>query len=902
MAWDNEKVKGYRVFSKVFNLFLDVNAAGDFANDPNSYETPKTTSDPLAFQAGLKRKYTYSDAKISVDCFPNLQSLSITPAILKIGEDVSLSASANVSLTDFISNDTYELQGDYSDRRVEASHFKKLMARNFIENRDCEILMGYLPESFDETNYLKQNFVVKNFAYNDRGGAMSFSLIDRLFYVSDTKNKAPLTSDVTLNGAIDSSVTTLNFIGTTLGDKGFNTITNGDTGLIVIDNEIMSYTVTSFTGNSGSMTITRGEPQGDPAKDHSDAATIQGVLAFVNTLITDVVLDLFFDYSKINGSVGAIGDYVDSAGINALGANELSDFLLTNYITKPTEIRTLLKELMQCSGAYLYFDVTDNLVKMGIVPNFAETQIVYDEDTHILQDSLKITTEYSKQVTRAKIWSNKQNYTQGNEARYYANSFERRDDLREGLAQYIQVFQPKDIFCNWLTGTTQDQKNANDTIALKVSRFSAPPDKLVFRVGSEWIGDVEGQNIWYGSAVGITTKQRLLPNGDPRTYAAQIIAIKPIVGRDEFEITAISYNSNAIPSPDFIIANDQSNFNLADNLVPTEAREYTVIIEPNVRITSTSTGNPAFDTGVFPVGASLKIINQGFIYGTGGLGGSGGAVPVNGGDGGLGLNLQVDTVIDNLLGNIGGGGGGGGGTFSYFNANGSGGGGGAGGIAVIGGFGDTNGVNGEVSGFGFAGKGGRNKDPEYDGVFTVGTGNVLGTDFWGFIRTLFGQMTPEGFIYNGESCRFNEAQTLGLGQGGYIELTNFAAFADNTGIYFELNNVKHFFTDNFPSSSPSFQSGVYEDGTVFSQTLVDNVGNDLDFKVWFGAIEGLYGGNGGELGEAGQDGMGTSGTTFGTGGAAGNAIDTNGNSLVIEAGSSRIYGAIDGAFTTQGAL
>lgn len=127
-----------------------------------------------------------------------------------------------------------------------------------------------------------------------------------------------------------------------------------------------------------------------------------------------------------------------------------------------------------------------------------------------------------------------------------------------------------------------------------------------------------------------------------------------------------------------------------------------------------------FDSGLWPSGSNLWIINFGTITGQGGHGGyganKGAGTPQAGGSGSPGMRLRLNTAIINY-GRIQGGGGGGGGGISDASSAGCGGGGGAGnidspgGLAGIGG-GATDGVGGQT---GIAGGGGSGAHPGGNG-------------------------------------------------------------------------------------------------------------------------------------------------------------------------------------------
>lgn len=110
---------------------------------------------------------------------------------------------------------------------------------------------------------------------------------------------------------------------------------------------------------------------------------------------------------------------------------------------------------------------------------------------------------------------------------------------------------------------------------------------------------------------------------------------------------------------------------------------WVVTIASGVVIGSSSTSTPAFDTGVFPAGSTLQIINNGTIVGSGGNGAGsltalcGTGTPVAG-DGGPALRAQLALTITNNNAIWGGGGGGGIGGSNNAVAWSGGGGGGAG--------------------------------------------------------------------------------------------------------------------------------------------------------------------------------------------------------------------------------
>lgn len=111
---------------------------------------------------------------------------------------------------------------------------------------------------------------------------------------------------------------------------------------------------------------------------------------------------------------------------------------------------------------------------------------------------------------------------------------------------------------------------------------------------------------------------------------------------------------------------------------------FTVVINSGIFVYSSTTSSPAFLTGPIPAGCYLRIVNNGYIIGQGGIGGAGDGVkstlPTAGG---IAMDLDTDisanTYIVNGNGYILGGGGGGGQSYAAGSTIFAGGGGGAGG-------------------------------------------------------------------------------------------------------------------------------------------------------------------------------------------------------------------------------
>jgi hypothetical protein len=113
------------------------------------------------------------------------------------------------------------------------------------------------------------------------------------------------------------------------------------------------------------------------------------------------------------------------------------------------------------------------------------------------------------------------------------------------------------------------------------------------------------------------------------------------------------------------IASHTQNYNLSTAAVAagwngTDPLLATVTVNTGIVVGSSSTGAYAFTIPSLPAGSEVTIINNGYIVGKGGVGGSGTPTHTAGAAGGPALSVAYATTINNGSGVVGGGGGGGG--------------------------------------------------------------------------------------------------------------------------------------------------------------------------------------------------------------------------------------------------
>lgn len=758
MSYESIKAQSRRQAFTMIEIDVDINDPAldaEFALEPDSYGTPKTTDDIRAFTGVDFRTFRFTDQQIfGVDHFTGLSSVNSTPPKVEPGVSIGFRANATIQLQDFTDDDVFSLPPPYDDRRKQGPFWAKFIARNYLKNRQCRIIRGYNPFDFNLSNCQVENYIIDSFSGPDIQGRVTLKLVDPLKLTNGVNAKAPAVSDGVLTTGINESVTQIDYTSTIADEYG----AVGATGVVALGKEVMTYTV-SMAGTSGTLDVIRGAFDSE-LKSHDAGDTIQKCLFHDDMNIMDIFDDLIRNNTDIDNA------YIPTAKWNALKTGELANYNLTNVITKPTEVKKLLNQLIQISGASMYVDIINESIEVVPTPNFDSPVIQFDETTHIEQDSIRVNPADDKLITRQIIYWAKRNPAEGSDENNYAKRFAVIDQGVEAGANIGVQSSGDEIKSDWLVNNLEDNQLATSIVQRNVQRFNSVPREIEFVTDSRWIGQLEnGNRMWLGSVFGIKVQNEVNPDGTPRDITAQCTQINPTRDDDKWKVKGLTYNANVAANVDFYIDEDKLDYILADDpnfasiLSAGGAREYIVVITNSATIGSTTNAHASFRQGTFPAGATLKLINQGRVLGKGGNGGNGGDLTDEGGDcvatagatgasGGDAFDFATDVTLDNLLGLIGGGGGGGAGSSAVCPSlvgDGGGGGqgfqgglGGSGGISPTSGNGDD-GTNGSKS---YAGKGG-----EFDG----GDGGELGQGGKESASSISGGAAGRAILTNGNT-------------------------------------------------------------------------------------------------------------------------------------------------------
>lgn len=720
----NEKNKASRYEVIFIDLLLDVNNTDpvfgpvDFYTDPSSYGTPKTTQSIQAYNPDEPKKvYRLSSGDLGSGAgihFPILdkKTISASPAQLKIG-DVSVATKFSVSAIDIVTNDAFELQGNYSDRRVKGSFLGKLIARNFISNREARIFRGFMEpgQPFDIDNFEEERYIIQEFVRNKTGGA-TIKLVDPVFKTQKPKGKAPLESDGVLETAILSTDTSItirspNKIQRTVGGVP-NTIINEfslrgvggppSTLYLILDKEIIFLSNGVFDEVDGGDLVTFNNitrAQFNTVAQDVDAGQKVGKCFAItpqsqgNTGIGNSMSVLFGNYLDLLSSDPEKTFYDHTEWFNT----DFGGIELYGVITKPKPVLTIAKEILSIARGSVYWHAVRKRLNLYSPFESQEPVFTFDYTKNIQADSMTVKELSLKQVTRQTMNFGKIDYTKGDDEENFATSFTIIDGAVEDESNIGVVNAGKDISTSFLRNSASDTQFAVKSVTESVTRDAETPIEFTFKTDVSAIGKTsldnvgdETNDVWIGSIVNVFTDKYIGPDALPIETSAQITSVKRL-NTGQWEVKALSFVTesvvpDAVIDTDYVATEISGPLNLADLFSASRpvGRPMNILIDNGVTIVGTETFSPPSTYGaVRPIetGGSaswpdgLNIINRGTILGAGGRGGNGGnalisQVDINGFDGIKGGDCifvgAENVTIDNSGGGIiwaGGGGAGG---------------------------------------------------------------------------------------------------------------------------------------------------------------------------------------------------------------------------------------------------
>ena len=438
----------------------------------------------------------------SRDFFAHPALISVTSAATEIVPTKGLSLRSNVTIKirDFHSTDKGQ-DPYFLDRTIVAlengTYFQKLLERNpHYFGRRIEVYDGYI--DFDGTYQIedgKRSYIIDSMHLDN--DICTIKCKDPLSLGDELKSKVPEPTRFSLNEELGTGLHShinLRFDGFTLdgsvsADKTKVTDYFGadnSTGFIRINEEILGYRV-DVSGNEAALDIISRNDWGTEGNTETYAVddSIQKCISFGtygdsstgetigNVAYQLLVTEAGVPASAINNAAGGVYSWVDE------GATWLNTFPINTVISEPEEANKLVNQLGEMVGVnFFYDDVSAQIVMKAEMPETDREGIVTIEDTHIVEDSLKILNSEKDRISRVYYYYNIKNGVEDRDKKKsYRNLYVNIDSDSEGSDEYGK--QSNRVIYAWGINDTSTATSRSQRV---LNRFKNVPKTVSFQL------------------------------------------------------------------------------------------------------------------------------------------------------------------------------------------------------------------------------------------------------------------------------------------------------------------------------------------------------------------------------------------------------------------------------------
>jgi hypothetical protein len=530
---------------------------------------------------------SYRPLDIEVEA-ASIESVSYTPAVISLGEDLGQRSSLTITFVDHRHSDSGPAGDKYlSDRTYnpyeQGTYWGKFRTRQrFLRGRPLRLIQGLVGQTLAQMD--TRHFVIESFEGPGLDGRFTITAKDVLKLADADRAQAPLLSKGSLSAGINNSVTAATLTPAGIGNSNYPA-----SGYLNLGGK----EIVSFTRSADSLTITRAQ-FGTEAVAHSAGDRAQVCLVYDAEDPANVVADLFETYASIPSTAIPLAAWQAETGAYYRR-------LVSACIAEPTSVKKLVSELVEQCGLAIWPDDVENLVRLQVLRNIATDAERFD-DSNVVSQSLTAREQPDKRISQ--VWTYfglKTPLEPLDEPQSYRSSAILVDlDAEEDYGQPAI----KKIFSRWIpSGGLTIAQRVNQ---IQLGRYVQAPRAFafsLFRRGAETPVLGEGVRLQ-----GLPMQDE---TGAYEDVPVQITRLRPGDGLYDIEATEMRFNSaydEGDGTPTVIFDANENNVNLLDrfeNLFPAAEAGDTVefYVNEGVIIGSTSTSVAAMIAGSWPTQA-----------------------------------------------------------------------------------------------------------------------------------------------------------------------------------------------------------------------------------------------------------------------------------------------------------
>jgi len=550
MSYDTEKKMLGREPTVVVELDLDYCSLG-FGASPCSatgepcYNTLTTCKDSVNYTKTTKT-YRMIDQEANIPIgeimYPCVKSVSYSPTKLTFGEGLAYRSKVSITLQDFNHHDRgidpYQSQRAYDT--TQGTFFGKLIARNsYYNGRTIRVRTGYTGvESLwndatlwddaaiwnDTTDFLSnlntREYIISSIDI-DANGIVKITALDILKKIDNKRSQCPSPSSGVLSADLTDIATSLTLLPAGIGSE-YTT-----SGTIRIGKEIMDYTTLTGDVISG---ITR-NGYGTTAESHTADDSVQ-LCKVYNVNVVDIIYDLLVNYANIDPKyIPYNNDPLNKDEWDTEKENWLSLKTYYTVLSKPTGVQDLIEELTEQSLILFWWDELAQKIKLRVIapPQQGELVKSINEDSHILENSVRIKNDNSKRYSELWVYYGVKNWAEVKDEDDYSTLYIKAELDKEGADQYGDK-RIKKIKSRWYTSDSHASVTADRYMLMSKDT----PRIITLKV------DAKDSDINTGNFLDISTRLVLDKTGASLASRYHVTEVKENKIGQEHQITAMT--------------------------------------------------------------------------------------------------------------------------------------------------------------------------------------------------------------------------------------------------------------------------------------------------------------------------------------------------------------------------
>jgi hypothetical protein len=508
------------------------------------FNTLRTCQDGTHFTVGTTKTFRFCmDGQVlpghvaaAFGAIPSISGITMEPARLDPSKGLGVRATTTINLRDHPHNDRgidkYVATRPY-DPLSQGTFWGRLLARNpYYEGRALRIYTGYLADdgSIDAANFTCQAFVLQKIDGPDAAGKITISAKDVLTLTDDSRVQFPAVSNAKLLADITDTATSFVLVANG-ADKLDAPAYPASNGYVTIDSEVIYYSshTSAVSGGGGFISTFTVAPSGRGSKStdaaaHTASSKVQNTIAYLSKPPRDVLTDLFT-------AAGVSSGYLDLTGWDAEIAQWLQGKVVSRVLSKPTGVRSLILELTESIGIYLWWDTRLQKVKMrAFRPSFPEDIIDLTDNANLIAGTVSRQVEFDKRITQVWVYF---------DALKPAEDPSKPEDFRQlyvaadGDAPKPEQYQSarvRTIFARWLN--SNDAAFAAQLANRTLSAYRDPP--VTVKIGL----DPKDGAIWTGSDVQVISRLFQNEDGSPEPTLLRITEARDSIEGKPLTFTA----------------------------------------------------------------------------------------------------------------------------------------------------------------------------------------------------------------------------------------------------------------------------------------------------------------------------------------------------------------------------